>query len=274
MSLKHYEALRDEELFHNSIHALSLLDFHREIGRDTPAFNTSDVNTIKHVNMLEGLALLLVSREKTDVAATSMLLETDRVKIFWARNANIVATAAERTYIRELIAMFARGALINEIVCHVAPYCHRKIVSRCKKLSSAFPSGDLSKVFEDYQGNGDYGPLERNLKERNFLGNAELLHVTMGKFMKQVRETNFATSSALVIKVLHFSYGLTAVRPTIKSMVTDIQWNRLRKVADYRSCSEKTREAVAALRPQARNNIIDIQVCTLRSVSRFTCSLS
>ena len=130
MSLKHFESPQDDDLYHNAARALSLLDFHTAPGQGTSAFHHAKPETKKHVDLLDGLALLLVSKEKTDVAAT--------------------------------------GADPLEIVPQVASFCHRKIVARRKKLASIYrlcPAADGADYSRDYQDNHDYGLLERNLRD-------------------------------------------------------------------------------------------------------------
>lgn len=81
----------------------------------------------------DSLALLLISSEKHDVAATGMILEPGNVRIVWTKNDDARATQKEEAYIHELVSKFAAGASENEILLFVVEHCRQKIVLRLRK---------------------------------------------------------------------------------------------------------------------------------------------
>ena len=267
MFLKYHHALSDEKIFHNVIHGLSLLDFHGEPGQDTTAFHKADHTTRKQVNLLEGLALLLVSKEKTDVVATGLLLGNTSARIFWAKNDNTLPTAVERTYILEMIALFARGVHTEIILEHIVPHCQRKIVGRCKKVLASFadsmppnrqPGQDR---FEICVNHSDYAVLQSKLQREGWIGSSSHLHNIIRSLMNRLAEVTFTTSPPL-LPFLNLAYALTNVQPTIVNLVSVNQWRRLQKLGDYKSCVKKVSKQVSRLPTQVRNNITDMQVLT------------
>ena len=68
------------------IHGLSQLDFHHGHGRDTVNYTQAPVEVKQHVELLDGLALLLVFEPKGDVAATSLWTGRDEITLLWAKN--------------------------------------------------------------------------------------------------------------------------------------------------------------------------------------------
>lgn len=260
--IKYHQALADGTRFHNAIHALSLLHFHAKPGKDNISYLSANPTTRKHVNLLEGLALLLVSKEKTDVAATGLLMQPEGIKVFWAKNSNTVATPAEQEYLTGLIARFKQGKKTEDILDHIIPFCHRKIVGRCRKLASLFKiSPSDSNVFNLREDKHDYCSTESNLKGKAFISPGRTLQDSLDQFIRDVGEVTFTTSPEALAPLLDLAFAVTYLRPTIKDLVDRAQWNRLRKLGDYRSCCSKVSQELAKLPSGIRENISTIQVC-------------
>ena len=259
--VKYHQALADDTRFHNAIHALSLLDFHAEPGQDNISYLSANSTTRKHVNLLEGLALLLVSKEKTDVAATGLLMQPGGIKVFWAKNSNTVATAAEERYITGLIARLKQEKT-EDTLDYIIPFCHRKIVGRCRKLASLFKiSPSDSNIFNLREDEPDYHSIESNLIGKNVIRPGRSLQDSLDEFIRDIGEVTFTTSPNKLAQLLELAFAVTYIRPTIKRLVDRAQWNRLRKLGDYSSCCWKVSRELAKLPSEIRENISTRQVC-------------
>ena len=265
MALKYHEALADDNLYHNSIHALSLIDFHEPISDQSELRFTRNV-TKKHVELLEGLALLLVSSED-EVVATGFLIEPGTVKVLWAKSSNTNTMMAKEGYIQEFIAkLTARGSTVDTILDHIIPFCNRKIVGRCQELARAFevsPSGgDHPEPFFSRfnQDNLDYLSLESNLQRLGYIRPATPLNIGLRTFLKWVAKVKLATSPDILAQVISLSYGVTNIKPTIVKLVTPDQWNCFQRLGDYRLSCDRVLRHVLSLPPQIRKNITAVQV--------------
>jgi len=86
------KTLTDRKTLTTAISALSLIEFHAKqgISKDIYVQPTTDVK--KQVVMLDGLALLLIFRDKSECAATALVQESgprpqdNLIKILWAKN--------------------------------------------------------------------------------------------------------------------------------------------------------------------------------------------
>lgn len=271
MAKKHHEALADASLFHNAIHGLSLLDYHLASNQDTTNFRNATSGTRKHVSLLEGLALLLVAREKGDVAATGLKLESNGVRLYWAKNSNSVPTKEEQKYIERLQELFVGGANVYDILSEVSSFCRRKIISRCKKVVAVFSTSfetDIASYFKAYRNNEDYLSLEQYLRGLNYLGDNVPLYQQLGDFVKVLAELDYSTPSKSLLPLLQTAYILTATGPTVRNMTTRDQWNRLSKLGDYQNCCKRILKAVGALHPKVRGGIETVQVNTLHNVRK------
>jgi len=68
------------------LHGLSQIEFHLQSNRDLPAWSFATQSDRDHVDVLEGLALLLVFAPTEDVAATSYWRTTTELILLWAKN--------------------------------------------------------------------------------------------------------------------------------------------------------------------------------------------
>ena len=82
----YHQTLRPVEELATAISALANLRFPNRQGVDEDSFVMAEGDVQKHIGLLDGLALLLIFQEKTEVAATSFEIKTDGIHISWAKN--------------------------------------------------------------------------------------------------------------------------------------------------------------------------------------------
>lgn len=79
------EVLRDQVIFDNTIHALSCIEFQRDLPNTTNRFCITQ-SSRKHIRLLDGLANFITFDKSGDVAATAMIIEPTVVTIYWVKN--------------------------------------------------------------------------------------------------------------------------------------------------------------------------------------------
>ncbi|KAL8728631.1 MAG: hypothetical protein Q9166_005285 [cf. Caloplaca sp. 2 TL-2023] len=135
----YHEYLQDDEHLANTLYALSKIHFNfAEEGRDTSLYTNSHPNIQKHVNLLDGIALLLVYDDTGDIVATGRAVEANgNHVIYWTKNGPEKPTAREQDYLACLQQSFKRLDLPTDTLEIIVPMCRKKIINRMKKLNAA-----------------------------------------------------------------------------------------------------------------------------------------
>jgi hypothetical protein len=119
------------------VYALSCVRYIREHAPAKPAEITATQR--KHLNLLDGIALLLVTEDKSDVAAASFLQKSKTINFFYAKNRP--CTASEKAYIGSLLELIRNYDPSEEdqytwdILNIAVRTCLRKVRNRIQKLS-------------------------------------------------------------------------------------------------------------------------------------------
>jgi hypothetical protein len=119
------------------VYALSCVRCIREHAPTEPATTTTTQR--KHLNLLDGIALLLVTEDKSDVAAVSFLQTSKSIEFLYAKNRP--CTVSEKAYIESLLALIRNydpskeDQLTWDIVDIAVRTCVRKVRSRIQKVS-------------------------------------------------------------------------------------------------------------------------------------------
>ena len=119
------------------VYALSCVRYIREHAPAKPAEITATQR--KHLNLLDGIALLLVTEDKSDVAAVSFLQNSKSINFFYAKNRP--CTAPEKAYIGSLLELIRNYDPSKEnqytwdIVNKAVRTCLKKVRNRIQKLS-------------------------------------------------------------------------------------------------------------------------------------------
>ncbi|KAN0072474.1 hypothetical protein V8E54_009403 [Elaphomyces granulatus] len=126
--------------FRDSITNWSMLSCVRYIREHAPAKPAEITATQrKHLNLLDGIALLLVTEDKSDMTAVSFLQNSKTINFFYAKNRP--CTASEKAYIGSLLELIRNYDPSKEdqytwdIVNIAVRTCLRKVRNRIQKLS-------------------------------------------------------------------------------------------------------------------------------------------
>jgi hypothetical protein len=93
----------------------------------------------KHLNLLDGIALLLVTEDKADAAAVSSRLTPTSIEFFYAKNRP--CTMSMKNYVESLLKEIKeykpsrRGEFIENVLTKAASACTEKIRNRIRKIS-------------------------------------------------------------------------------------------------------------------------------------------
>ncbi|MCJ1377793.1 hypothetical protein MMC17_000889 [Xylographa soralifera] len=121
----------------NFIHALSQLQSPYSHRTDNVAYTNANREVKEHIELLDGLALLLVFSPNGDVAATGLWRSSNAITLLWCKNEEVTDLDTLH-YISSLrSAAFAQKSP-KEMLDLVAPFCRMKIFERCKKLAKSF----------------------------------------------------------------------------------------------------------------------------------------
>ncbi|KAI4267498.1 MAG: hypothetical protein LQ337_008323 [Flavoplaca oasis] len=129
--------LRDASNLANVFNVFSKIHFHYTEGSETSYYKNSSPVVQKHIQLLDGIALLFVYTPNHDIVATGLTKEEDEYVIHWAKNFAGHPTKEERDYLRDLGESFMRRDNPEEILDTVVPMCRKKINNRIKNIKRA-----------------------------------------------------------------------------------------------------------------------------------------
>lgn len=97
--------------------------------------------TRKQVQLLDGLALLLISKKSAQVYATSFVQSGNSIEIYLAKNHPAPPSISEAQYLDNIAASLMSGKDSFELLRLCIIHCWEKILSRIKKASQAVKFG-------------------------------------------------------------------------------------------------------------------------------------
>jgi hypothetical protein len=130
---------------HELAYAISCI---RYIHDHAPTVSAVENERRKHLDLLDGLALILVTGDTSDVAAVSFQQNTSSIEFFYSKNQP--STATEQQYIESMLKLVKtfdqskRGQCTSRIVEMSVQACIRKVRSRVKKLVKELVNCGLS----------------------------------------------------------------------------------------------------------------------------------
>lgn len=264
------KTLTDRKTLTTVMSALSLIEFHAKQGIPEDAFVQATSNVKKHVAMLDGLALLLIFKEKSECAATALVQksgpkpEDSFIKILWAKNDSAPVTVTQQNYLNNLIASFKRLDTPDQTLRLVIDACRPKIAQPCKKIVKEFEKqADESphNVFSIPQTSEIYQPLQEKLRALKIIKPDQTLQQGLNLFMKFLKA--IAANKAKPDKVhwaLVFAYRITEGTQSITKVTTPYQRHRIRKLADYRQICYTMREICSKIPTKLRETFNEQQV--------------
>lgn len=199
-------ALENEEVLSNQIHALSRIDFHHSDNVDTMEYATATLGTRKHVDMLDALALILISTEQHEVAATGLIRHPDGITIVWAKNNNTPASPQKIEYFNKLKMYFESGNP-DQTLGHVVQNCKRKVVSRIKKAAASFGLANVNNInFSNFFGVRADDPLHTSIEEefhrRGLLDRSKSLSQGMDDFARRLARSSNESHVSDIVRIV------------------------------------------------------------------------
>ena len=244
------EVLKRTSVFANTIHCLSLTQFHYEEGAPTILYRSVTDDVRKHVGMLDGIALLItIGTEK--VVATGLLRDAGITQIVWATNSGRPAKLDAAVYIHQLIEKMKDQESIGDILAYVVPWCRLKILARAKKLAKIF---DLTqKRLQEGQTNllglkeGTSADLatETQACQEGLLEPDVTFSMAGDFFLRRVARLSKDSSTEDIVSTLVTAWQMVTRVPNLKKHLSAQQWRRLQKLSDYTQacirCSHQTK---------------------------------
>lgn len=222
--------------------ALSRIVLRREYRPPSPPRESYVHSSEKHLELLNLLSLLLVTRAKGDVAAVMFrVLSKDNLELHYAKNRP--CTDDEKTYINNIFAIVRDTSNEVHTTCWkllalVSSKCRRKILSRATKISEQL--GKLS-VGSPYTIHDDSCTIAAETSVRNAIGSFFFpSDITMADFvqgwlayLQQKPDALFVHGhEASIYQMLHIAYCIGHA-PDIAQILEPKLLGRVRKLGDY-----------------------------------------
>lgn len=268
------QALRNEDVLNNQIHALSGIDFHHSDNVDTMEYATSSLPAKMYVDMLDALALILISTEQHEVAATGLIRQPDRIIIVWAKNNNKPASPQMQEYINKLKSLFESGNP-DQTLGHVVQNGKRKVASRIKKAAASFGLANVNNVnFSNLFGvqadDPNHTSLEKDFHQRGLLDGSITLSQGMDIFVRRLARSSNESDVSELVMLVKMAWILTSKGAATRSLLNNERLSRLRKVGDYLEVCLNVTGVIKQLSEDQRQKIEIVQVCSnIRHIAVF-----
>jgi len=236
------EPMNEEQLLANQIHALSLIDFHAAIQQRSVNYAAlsyeSKSPVIKHISLLDGIALLLIRKPKKEVVATSFRFDPSCFTILWARNDGM-AVEAETDYMNRLLQHAKAQTKPLEVLTPVIDYTKAKVISRCQKLAKEHGLSRQSQKLEVQNllkldtSATKYHELEQQLKQRKILQANRHLYEFLDNLLRGIARVGQQTSTPNLVKIISHAYELCTQQHKIGDLVNRYHNDKFRKLSDY-----------------------------------------
>ena len=277
--------LKKPTIFFSRLHILSMTDFFAKAGQNTQAYQTLSSDTKKHLIMLDGLSILLVSGKKGDCVAVTILKIEKEITFMWCQNDN--PPKGDTTKYDHVVKMFkalSKGTEIDDLVRMVVPVARLKIIARIQKLVKEFDmsaansrSGEKNLWFVNVERSPQHKALEKVLQDRDVVpqdqGLADWLDHWI-RAMARMSQNEPTVLDSYLAEGLIVAWYLVAVRPNI-SVVTGsyrhpvkqgqtkypARFHRLKKLADYMKTCGEVRLAIQNFSKKQREEIRVQRVC-------------
>jgi hypothetical protein len=224
----------------NNVHVVSQVQFHHKLPKDTTGWRKSTAEEKEHVTVLDGLALLIVFKPKSDVAAVTVWQTASEIQLFWAKN-QPVKDSNELRYIESLLQMAKAGTSGDELLTFVLEMCKEKIFHRIAKLAKAF--GDqpenTSNLWGFNEENPNHEKFQDKMKTCIFFQDRTTVE-TLDSFMRSVRSMTKHSAAGHFESILYFCWFVTydlECDKILGSMLDEKKVRSLKKIGDYmRTC--------------------------------------
>ncbi|KAI4137734.1 MAG: hypothetical protein L6R39_007131 [Caloplaca ligustica] len=255
--------LIDEEVLANVIYGLSNVQHQANAGSGLKPYAFAAKHVRDCVDMLNGIALLLVYEESGDVVATGLNQDGAKYTLYWAKNDTVQPTVAQRDYLTRLETCFKSSDNAVDALTLVVTMCKKKIISRVKKMTRT--------IRENAQGPANvFGvdkfcrkteELRRHLVMNNVMMDHEL-HVALDNFFTYAEKLTNASTTHEICRVLFVAYWLTGPRPNLEWLkgVYAPVLHRVRKVGDYHRACVRVMVVLHRMGTNMRSNFSIVQI--------------
>ena len=233
-----HEVLKTPSVFANAVHCLSHTQFHYAERAPTILYRSVSDDVRKHIDMLDGIALLItIGTEK--MVATGLIRNAGVTQIVWATNSSRPATLDAAVYIHQLIEKMKDQEEIRNILSYVIPWCKLKIVARAKKLAKIFDLTEKrlregeSNLLGLREGITAGVATEPQARRKGLLKPDVKFSKAGDLFLRQAARLSKDSSTEEIISVLVSAWKMATKVPNLKNNLSAQQWRRLRKLSDY-----------------------------------------
>lgn len=202
----------------------------------------------KHLRLLDGIALLLVTEAKSDVAAVMFEQTPSQITFSYAKNRP--CTAKERDYLDELFRLSFSDTDMQgcslKLLDHVIPNCRNKIVVRLGRLRRSIP--DPLHIFDDIDGKFHEHLVAKMPHIFPTPGSPSVSRAILLNYLWQVRKDDSAKCSDTALsRLIRFASAFGSYKPLKDLIRDDVIVRRLRKLGDYYGAAKGIANNVARL---------------------------
>ncbi|KAL9095772.1 MAG: hypothetical protein Q9163_006497, partial [Psora crenata] len=205
------------------------------------AFISSPRDIKKHVRMLDGLALLLISQPMGEVCATALVQEAGSATVYWAKNNPVKADNATQEYLDNLVSAFQEQKSRRHILQLCVVHCRSKILARCQKAAKQFTiSHSQSNILGVDKSDPAIRALEDSLRHAGVLSNTSTITDGLDAFVRNLSALGSTSSPPLLYKLICFADSITPRQNIVgehspqSRIFNPLQLRRIGKIAAYR----------------------------------------
>ena len=222
---------------HNFVHGLSQLNFHYKPRVKTDLYLESTRETKDDVVLLDGVSLLLVFKEKDDVAAAGLWTTKEGHTVYWAKNFEVIKPA-ELDYVKALFKYVQTKEPVQKMLELVVPACKAKILARANNLAKDF---DLSKqdppstrpnLFGYTETNEIHRALRIGLIRHGQLLETESVSNRLDAYLRATAQLSKQSTYIKIVSILMFSHVLSTQTP-IDAILPASKARHIHKLGDY-----------------------------------------
>ena len=252
----------------NFVHALSQVEpYNMDHRLETEDYLES---TPEHVQLLDGISLLLVFAPREDVAATTFWVTQKEITLLWAKNTE-VTEPNELGYIEKLFHYVKNGENMDKMLDIVIPACRAKILGRFKALAQQFdPSVDNWHFTQ--AANEALKEAHKTFVQCSLIKPKDSLIDHLNGFVSTARLLTKGRPDFYFSKVLRFAWTL-CTRTSLEAIVDPKKLNRINKVGDYcrilwslaalKAKMEKTGQKMSIFQANSFDSTISIHLTNL-----------
>ena len=220
------------------IHGLSQVQIHHEPGCDTRNYSKALDDVKNHIQLLDGICLLLIFQETGDIAACSVWTSSKKATLLYAKNVE-VTKAEELAYIQNLFKSVRTGQDAQKGLEIVIPACKAKIVSRATRLAQHFglSKANLKEDTHNLWNFRNYNPYHQKigpaLVDDGLIEEGVPISQMLDRYTRAAASLNKESSVKFLRQFLNLSFVLSE-EIQLEKILTRYQAGAIRKLGSYR----------------------------------------